>query len=102
MEYQNLKFKKINKEDCEITRYNDEVVLSKQCGVQFSPLQIKKVTYQHAQYSRDGQDVEIPWLTDRLLTAYEFYDDDSRERITLISFKNENGDIEYGFTDHND
>lgn len=102
MKYEKLSFKKIAENKCNIKRYNDEVVVSKQCKIQFSPNQIKEIKFNGNIYKRDGQEIEIPWLSEDLLTYYEFYDNKNRERITLISFNNENGDIEYGFTDHND
>lgn len=101
MKYDELEFKEIQKEDCEILRYGDEIVLSKQCGIQFSQVETKSIKFNGKIYKRDKQEINIPWLSNRLINAYEFYDDKSSERITLIIFRTKNGRVKYGFSDHN-
>lgn len=102
MKYEELDFEKIKKEDCDITRYNGEHVISKTAKVLFTPCEIKEVIFNGKTYKRDHQDVDIPWLAERFLTYHYFYDEESRERVNLISFVNDFGEVEYGFSDHND
>lgn len=102
MKYEKLSFKKIAKNKCNIKRYNDEIVVSKQCKIQFAPNQIKEINYLGKTYKRDKQDVDIEWLSNNLISCSYFYDEISRHEIMLIEFEDENGNIQYGFTDHDD
>ena len=102
MKYTELDFKKIDKNKCNIKRYDNEIVVSKECKIQFTPNQIKEINYLGKTYKRDKQDVNIEWLSNNLISCFYFYDAISQHEIILIKFEDGNGNIQYGFTDHDD
>lgn len=102
MKYTELDFKKIDKNKCNIKRYDNEIVVSKKCKIQFAPNQIKEIEFGGNVYKRDGEEVNIPWLSNNLHSSSYFYDETSQHEIMLIEFEDENGNVQYGFTDHDD
>ena len=102
MKYEELKFIEINAEEVEIIRYSNDETISKITGIRFGKEQIEKLVIDGNVYLRDCEEIEIDWLGDRLEDYMEFYDEISSELIKCVAFRNEQGEMVYGFSDHND
>lgn len=105
MKYNEIELKKITKnEELNIKRYENEEIISNVTHTLFTPIQIKEIEYNGNLYKRDKEEVNIDWLGDNIIHIYYFYDTYlyQNEKIMMVIFKNIKGELEYGFTDHND
>lgn len=105
MKYNEVKFIEISKiEELKIKRYDDEKIISNVTHTLFTPTQIKEIEYNGNIYKRDKEEVNIDWLGDNIIHIDYFCDTYlyQNEKIMMVIFKNIKGEIEYGFSDHND
>lgn len=93
--------KEIKIEEVKVERYKDEEVIGKVTKCYYSPCEIKEVIIDDKTYLRDGEDVEVDWLNDKLFDRVFFYDKKSGHRIDCVSFEKD-GKIIHAFTDHDD
>ena len=102
MKYEELEFVKVNNEDVEIIRYGANKVMNTMANCLYAYNDIDKVIINNNVYLRDKEEVNIPYLSDRLLNCVCFFDIELGEKVSCFSFLNENGEVQYGFTNHND
>lgn len=102
MKYEELSFEEIKIEEVKIERYKEEEVVGKVTKCYYSPCEIKKVVVNGKTYLRDREEIQIDWLGDKLEEGLYFFDKKSDETIWCMTFRNEKGELCYGFTDHND